>query len=84
MENRREEEYSGYKVACTKACGAKWREAGGGWAGMKTLGLVKETQIHKHPQKKGFPYRQPLVSDLISQSLSIFIWKVDTMLIPFP
>ena len=59
MENRREEEYSGYKVACIEACGAKWREAGGGWAGMKTLGLVKETQIHKHLQKKGFPYRQP-------------------------
>ena len=50
---------------------------------MKALGLVKETQIHKHPQKKGFPYRQPWVSDLTYQSLSIFIWKVGTMLIPF-
>ena len=38
----------GKEVACTKACRGKWREAGGGWAGMKTLGLVKEIW-------KGFP-----------------------------
>ena len=52
---------------------------------MKTLGLVKETQmssIHKNPQKKGFPYWQRWASDLISQSLSIFIWKVGITLIP--
>lgn len=74
----------GKEVACTKVCRGKWREAGGGWAGMKTLGLVKETRmssIHKNPQKKGFPYWQPWASDLISQSLSIFVWKVGIILI---
>ena len=38
---------------------------------MKALGLVKETQIHKHPQKKGFPYTPTwLVSNFLVRPAS--------------